>query len=1008
MRLPRRPGPETQATEPAEMIKGRLTRFDNGCLQGWAIDTDRPGTRLTIELLHQGQVLGTAVANQMVRQLHSRGIGDGRYGFAVALPGGLMDGQRHRFSARDQQTQSIFQTDFEIELPSWSIGRIEGICAGTVFGWVPDLGGQMALDVWINGERVAGGAPQRQRRNARIHGHTQPVRGFVFDLPEAFEKVWMQGSVPELSIAHQATGLRVTGAPMLVAPDHAWGVMEKLDSEAATGWVCRADGQPARVELWIDGQQLADTAPTHWRTDLCRIGVLQPRCGFRLPIPEHLRDNQEHLVELRPAGQADLLRRGRVRIQLTLAEELSAAEELPLPAPPKPQARTAPDDGVVDIIIPVYRGLEETLACLRSVLECGDATPHHIVIVNDASPEPELTTALRALARQHPQQIELIENEQNKGFVGSINRGTRLHPGRDVILLNSDTLVPRSDWIARLLRAGRSSGNVATATPLSNRATIFSLPRCNFNNDLMPGQTVDSTDAFCRELNTGEVVDVPTAVGFCMYIRRRALNTTGDFNEQVWARGYCEENDFCLRATDLGWRHVAACDVFVQHHGEVSFAGEREALMRRNAPLLDRLHPHYKPSIRRFLETDPLWRARARIVLPLLRAQVQTPILHIMHTWGGGTERHVLDLCDRLAWEGQHSLMLRARPNGWMELSDPAARWPLSMPRGTPMTECADLLRALGIRLVHIHHTMGLPPAIWELPARLGVPFDVTLHDHFFACPRVNLLDDQGQFCDQPPLERCEVCVQATELPPHVEPAFSEIGGTAQTWRVHHHRALKLARRIVAPCADTARRFQAAFPDLQASVRAHPEDPVEFLTPRFPGEGEALRVAVIGAIGPHKGHRLLLDTARHVRDRQAPIRLIIVGPTCDDDAYFEYPQVDIIGRYRHEELPGLLQRLRCHVALFLSNWPETYSYTLTEAWRAGLWPVVTGLGALAERVQATGMGTVLSAIPTADQVFEGLLCARVAKTARHGTWPTNAKRTLPESLLADYYELPAA
>ncbi|EWS63712.1 hypothetical protein Y695_03052 [Hydrogenophaga sp. T4] len=148
---------------------------------------------------------------------------------------------------------------------------------------------------------------------------------------------------------------------------------------------------------------------------------------------------------------------------------------------------------------------------------------------------------------------------------------------------------------------------------------------------------------------------------------------------------------------------------------------------------------------------------------------------------------------------------------------------------------------------------MGLPPAIWELPARLGVPFDVTLHDHFFACPRVNLLDDQGQFCDQPPLERCEVCVQATELPPHVEPAFSEIGGTAQTWRVHHHRALKLARRIVAPCADTARRFQAAFPDLQARVLAHPEDPVGFLTPRFPGEGEVLRVAVIARSVRTKG-----------------------------------------------------------------------------------------------------------------------------------------------------------
>ena len=55
---------------------------------------------------------------------------------------------------------------------------------------------------------------------------------------------------------------------------------------------------------------------------------------------------------------------------------------------------------VVDVIIPVYRGLDETRRCLESVLAYPQKTPYEIVVINDCSPEPELTAFLREKAEK--------------------------------------------------------------------------------------------------------------------------------------------------------------------------------------------------------------------------------------------------------------------------------------------------------------------------------------------------------------------------------------------------------------------------------------------------------------------------------------------------------------------------------------------------------------------------------------------------------------------------------
>ena len=62
-----------------------------------------------------------------------------------------------------------------------------------------------------------------------------------------------------------------------------------------------------------------------------------------------------------------------------------------------------------------------------------------------------------------------------------------------------------------------------------------------------------------------------------MYVRRAALTDIGLFDADTFGHGYGEENDFCVRASARGWRHLLACDTFVYHEGSVSFGANASA-----------------------------------------------------------------------------------------------------------------------------------------------------------------------------------------------------------------------------------------------------------------------------------------------------------------------------------------------------------------------------------------------------------------------------------------------
>ncbi len=508
----------------------------------------------------------------------------------------------------------------------------------------------------------------------------------------------------------------------------------------------------------------------------------------------------------------------------------------------QPAPRPAGAAGIA-VIVPVYRGLTQTLACLASV-RATIAPRDELIVVNDASPEPALVRALEALARQGA--LTLIDANpadptRNPGVPAAANAGLRAASGRDAVLLNSDTIV-YSGWLEGLRRACHAATDIGTATPLSNQASIFTYPE--------PGEPAPMADqesgawlaALALSANAGLIVDVPTGHGFCLYVRADCLHAVGLLRPELFAQGYGEENDFCERARARGWRHVAAASVYVGHEGGVSFATAREHLMARNAAVLDRLYPSYHARIAAFIAADPLRDARARLDEARLAAGAGgVAVLLVSHAGHGGTTRFVAERAAAARHAGLRPLILRGS-DGVSTLAEEGLDTPnlrFSLPADLPAL--SRLLRNLRVVRAEVHHLLGHGHAIAELLEGLGVPFEVWVHDYFWLCARLALVTGEGRFCGEPPASVCIACVarwgDAMEVPiapPELRARSAAILGSAQA--------------VIAPSADVARRINRHFP--QAKLRIAPweaDPPARAARLARPAEGK-LRVAVVGAI----------------------------------------------------------------------------------------------------------------------------------------------------------------
>jgi GT2 family glycosyltransferase len=274
---------------------------------------------------------------------------------------------------------------------------------------------------------------------------------------------------------------------------------------------------------------------------------------------------------------------------------------------------------IVDVIIPVFNQFDVVKTCIDSVIETSALNHLEVVVIDDASTDLRVQEYLKASARYRL--ISLFRNESNLGYTRSVNFGIGVHRDRDVLLLNSDTVV-HGTWLERMREAAYSDPKIATVNPLTNASHISGYPNRTSND----GIGLEVTDAILDDLaatkNAGMYADVHTTVGFCMFVKRECICNVGLFDARHFPVGYGEESDFCYRARKIGWRHLIAGNVFVRHFDNQSFGERKSQLMSAMTTRFVALHPDCPYYDETFRTRDPLRRLRVGLDLARIKRLV--------------------------------------------------------------------------------------------------------------------------------------------------------------------------------------------------------------------------------------------------------------------------------------------------------------------------------------------------------------------------------------------------
>jgi GT2 family glycosyltransferase/glycosyltransferase involved in cell wall biosynthesis/SAM-dependent methyltransferase len=258
-----------------------------------------------------------------------------------------------------------------------------------------------------------------------------------------------------------------------------------------------------------------------------------------------------------------------------LPRELLKAKERYKPRVPVPHHQ---ED--VDIVICVHNALEDVRRCLESIIRSTEP-PYQIILVDDGS-DDETRQFLEEFAPA--QNAILVRNADARGYTVAANQGLEISNANFVVLLNSDVVVTRH-WLDQMIACAESDDDIGIVGPMSNTASWQSIPEL-FNtegdwapNPLPEGATLEQAAKILRMYSGRTYPQISFLNGFCLLIKRAVISQVGSLDEQTFAEGYGEENDYCIRALKAGWKLAVADDTYLFHAQSRSYSHERRMVL---------------------------------------------------------------------------------------------------------------------------------------------------------------------------------------------------------------------------------------------------------------------------------------------------------------------------------------------------------------------------------------------------------------------------------------------
>ena len=627
----------------------------------------------------------------------------------------------------------------------------------------------------------------------------------------------------------------------------------------------------------------------------------------------------------------------------------------------------------IDIIVPIYNAYEFTEECIKSIIRNTDLIKHTLVLINDKSPDEKiLPMLLKYKEENQDKQIVVLDNEENLGFVKTVNKGMK-YSTNDVILLNSDTEVTKK-WIEKIQKCAYSNKYIATVTPLTNNGTICSVPNFGIDNEIPDNMTLDEYAEMIEEISKSRYPELTTGNGFCMYIKRSVIEELGLFDDKTFGKGYGEENDFCYRALDHGYTNVLCDDTFIYHKGTQSFKKEnmtasRAALIEEHMNLLRKKHPIYVQKTDNFIANNSLRDIQENVNLNILLHNKKR-ILYLVNEWEenmemtGGTSLHIKDIINSNIKNEIASFVISPDKNDLTRFklylyTDKYAKeianyktdinqyGQINYTNNTYKEILENIFESFKIDILHVHHFLFQTFDAIDVAKQRNIYSIITLHDLYMICPSINMVY-KDKYCENDKQKDCSKCLNIR---------YGVNSNILNNWQKTCKKVLEQFDKIIVPSENTKKLFKNVYNDLEIEVVEHGVTIVETKPKKQEKTSKQFNVAFVGAMAIHKGSNILKDLVS--KNNNPNIKIHLFGKSEDKELVKSKSNYINHGPYIRGQLPQLLIDNNIDLVCMFATWPETYSYTLTETYMAQV-PVLTfDIGAVGDRVKEDKLGWVI-------------------------------------------------
>ena len=337
--------------------------------------------------------------------------------------------------------------------------------------------------------------------------------------------------------------------------------------------------------------------------------------------------------------------------------------------------------------------------------------------------------------------------------------------------------------------------------------------------------------------------------------------------------------------------------------------------------------------------------------------------LIVDHDLGGGANQYRKRLVDAIVHEGRGVIILTyhvANLSHMLIVSTSKSEIRYSIPDKKiilEITKNIELSEIIYNTAVSFSNPEEIPQLLISLKQRKSAQLKILVHDFYLVCPSHFLIDNEDKHCRIPSTNVCSGCLKKNQQ------GFSSlfVERDIRQWRSLWGTLLATADEIIAFSNSSAQTLLRAYPQIEGCKLSIIPHQVEHLTGNIPEikNIQRLCLGVVGHIGFHKGARFVQALAQEIRQRKMDCQIVVIGAI---EANCDSAVVSQTGPYRHQELPGLIEKSGVNIMLFPSICPETFSYVVQELMDMHLPVAAFNLGAPAERLLSYTKGLVLNSM----------------------------------------------